>query len=211
MTRRWQVTAVTALLGSMGMIGLAGCGAAGDPVPNAAGQVAVEVAAAMGADGQALAALGFDVEDIAAGAAGDVAAAAGTALETVPTGATASPTAKDGKQRGERAAALRQRVKARVLLRKDTLHGEVVVQGKDGSRTVAVQRGVVTAIDGSSMTVKSTDGFSQTWTFGPDLRVVESRTSVQPSEVKVGAQLGVSGAKDGDQSVARLIVIPRQK
>ena len=86
------------------------------------------------------------------------------------------------------------------------------MQTKDGgTKTVAVQRGEVTAIDGDSMTVKSTDGFTMTWTFGEDLRVVERRTTVQPSEVKVGTTLGVAGAKDGDRGVARLIVIPRAK
>ena len=99
-----------------------------------------------------------------------------------------------------------------MLLRKNTLHGEAVVKTKDGgTQTVAVQRGEVTAIDGNSMTVKSTDGFTMTWTFGEDLRVVERRATVQPSEVKVGATLGVAGAKDGDKGVARLILIPRTK
>lgn len=208
MTRRWRVTAVTALLASVGLVGLAGCGAAGAPVSDAAGSVAVEVASAMGADGQALAALGFDVEDIAAGA---------PSSDAPSTGATASPTAspgtgaRGGERAGERAGALRERARARVLLRRNTLHGDVVVQGKDGAKTIAVQRGTVTAIDGSLMTVESTDGFAQTWTFGPDLRVVQRRATIQPSDVKVGTQLGVSGVRDGDGGVARLVVVPRPK
>ena len=62
------------------------------------------------------------------------------------------------------------------------LHGEAVVKTKDGgTKTVAVQRGEVTAIDGDSVTVKSTDGFTLTWTFGDELRVVERRTTVRPT------------------------------
>jgi hypothetical protein len=61
------------------------------------------------------------------------------------------------------------------------------------------------------MTVKSTDGFTMTWRFGEDLRVVERRSAVQASEVKVGTTLGVAGTKDGDAGVARLIVIPRTR
>ena len=116
----------------------------------------------------------------------------------------ASPSAQE-KAREKRGEEWRKRRQARVLLRRNTLHGEAVVKTKDGgTQTVAVQRGEVTAIDGDSMTVKSTDGFTMTWTFGDDLRVVERRATVQPSEVKVGATLGVAGAKDGDKGVARL-------
>ena len=96
-----------------------------------------------------------------------------------------------------------------MLLRKNILHGEVVVQTKDGgTKTVAVQRGQVTAIDDTSMTVKSTDGFTMTWTFGDSLRVVERRTTIQSTDIKVGTTIGVAGAKDGSGGVARLIVVP---
>ena len=58
---------------------------------------------------------------------------------------------------------------------------------------------------------KSTDGFTLTWTFGNPIHVLEHRSSVQPSAVKVGMAVGVAGGKDGDTAVARLIVIPRAK
>jgi hypothetical protein len=99
----------------------------------------------------------------------------------------------------------------RAYLRKNTLHGEIVVQTKEGTRTIAVQRGTVTALDDDSMTVKSTDGFTMTWTFGENLRVIERRTTVQPEDVEVGAEVGVAGAKDGDRATARLVVIPRAR
>ena len=96
-----------------------------------------------------------------------------------------------------------------MLLRRGTLHGEAVVRTRDGgTKTVAVQRGEVTAIDGRSMTVKSTDGFTVTWTFGEKLRVVERRTTIRSTDIKIGTTVGVAGAKDGDRSVARLVVVP---
>ncbi|WP_406073611.1 hypothetical protein [Micromonospora sp. NBC_01638] len=196
---RWGfATGTTALLAAVAL-GLTGCGAA-EVASQPAREAAVEVAAALGVEGQALAAMGFDANDL------DV--------QTVAAPATpapgAAPTAQD-KAREKRGEEWRKRRQARVLLRKNTLHGEAVVQTKDGTQTVVVQRGEVTAIDGDSMTVKSTDGFTMTWTFGADLRVVERRATVQPSEVKVGATLGVAGAKDGDKGVARLVLIPRTK
>jgi len=87
-------------------------------------------------------------------------------------------------------------------------HGEVVVQTKDGDKTVDVQRGTITAITASSITVKSADGFSQTWAFGTKLRVVAHQKKAQVSDVKNGIQIGVAGVKNGSTVTANLIVIP---
>ncbi|MFI6264300.1 hypothetical protein [Micromonospora sp. NPDC051006] len=194
---RWGFVAGTALLGAVAL-GVSGCGAA-EVASQPAREAAVEVAAAMGAEGQALTAMGFDADDL------DVTEVA------APASPSAAPSANGDKPRRERAEELRKRRQARVLLRRNTLHGEAVVQTKDGTKTVAVQRGEVTAIDGDSMTVKSTDGFTMTWRFGDDLRVVERRAAIQSTDVKVGTTVGVAGAKDGDAGVARLVVIPRAK
>jgi hypothetical protein len=142
----------------------------------------VEVAEALGPEAGALAAMGFDL-----GSAG------------IAPSAQASPSTVDKVRPG--------RHKLRVFLRRNILHGEVVVQTKDGPKTIVVQRGTVTAIDAKSITVKSTDGFVLTWTFGDPLHVLEHRTTIQPSQVAVGAVVGVAGAKDGDQTTARLVVI----
>ncbi|HEY0699901.1 MAG TPA: hypothetical protein VGD43_19085 [Micromonospora sp.] len=208
--RRWGVAVTTALLAGTAALGLTGCGVSGGPARDTAQQAAVDVAAAMGFEGQALAAMGFDTEltePVAAPAPGQTPSTAPSA------GPSTDPSAgpRDG-QRGERGDGWRKRHRARVLLRRNTLHGEVVVQTKDGgTKTIAVQRGTVTAIDDRSMTVKSSDGFTMTWTFGENLRVVERRTTVQPEAVKVGTEIGVAGAKEGDGGVARLILIPRAK
>jgi hypothetical protein len=90
-------------------------------------------------------------------------------------------------------------------------HGEAVVQTQEGDITVVVQRGEVTAISSSSVTVKSTDGFTLTWSFHPELRVFERRATVQPSEIKAGAQIALAGPKSGDKPQARLIVVPLKK
>jgi hypothetical protein len=95
----------------------------------------------------------------------------------------------------------------RALLRKNTLHAEAVVKTKDGVKTVVVQRGTVTAIDDRTVSVKSTDGYALTWTFGNPLRVVERRSTVQPNAIKAGAEIGVAGTKEGNTTSARLIVI----
>src|SRR4029450_447591 len=109
---------------------------------------AVEVAAARGAEGQALAALGYSPDDmVPTGALGAPAAAA----------PDPSASAEPGKREG-----WRKRHAGRVLLRRNPLHGEAVVQTKEGTKTVLVQRGEITAVDGDSVTVKSADGFTLT-------------------------------------------------
>ncbi|MEV4767837.1 hypothetical protein [Micromonospora humida] len=193
MAHRGIAVTATSLLAALAL-GVAGCGTA-QVAQDGTKAAAVEVAAALGVEGQALAALGLDPVEL------DLLAA--PAASTTP-----SPQAGDKGKRGERVKELRQRRQARVKLGRNGLHGEAVVQTKDGTKTVVVQRGEVTAIDGDSVTVKSTDGFTLTWKLGDQLRVVERRTTVKASDVKVGTRVNVAGARDGDASVARLIVVP---
>ncbi|SNT45955.1 hypothetical protein SAMN05421812_106314 [Asanoa hainanensis] len=191
--RRWLAgIGLVAIVG----LGLTGCGVVGGG--SAGDDAGVEVSAGMGAEGQALVAMGFDPDEITPAELADLKLVAPSASPS------AAPKEKD-RDRGKR-------LKARVLLRKNTLHGEAVVKTKDGStQTVLVQRGQVTAVDADSITVKSTDGFTITWSFADDLRVVERRNSIQADQLAAGDQVGVAGTKDGDGGAARLIVIPREK
>jgi hypothetical protein len=96
----------------------------------------------------------------------------------------------------------------RGLLRKNTLHGEVVVRTREGEdRTIVVQRGEVTAADDKGFTVESSDGYELTWTFGDPLRVAQNREKTERSAVKAGVQVGVGGVRDGSATTARLIIV----
>jgi hypothetical protein len=122
-----------------------------------------------------------------------------TGLAAEPTPApSVSAGAKAGKQR---------RAAVRKYLRKNTLHGEITVQGRDGVRTIVVQRGTVTAVSAGGVSVRSADGFALTWTYGDKLRVVQDRRTVATSALKNGAEIGVAGARNGSATAARLIVI----
>ena len=96
----------------------------------------------------------------------------------------------------------------RKLLRENTLHGETTVRGKAGVRTIVVQRGTVTAAAATSLTVRSADGYTLTWTVSDRLRVVRAGAKADLSAVEVGAEVGVAGARSGDAPAARLIVLP---
>lgn len=137
---------------------------------------------------------------VAADVADEAYALAGLGLAT---GLEAAPAPSESAAPGQ----ARKRPGARKYLRKNTLHGELTVQGKDGVKTIVVQRGTVTAVDATTVTVKSADGFTQSWTFGARLRVVQDRKTVETTAIKNGAEVGLAGAKDGARSVARLVVI----
>jgi hypothetical protein len=186
--RRIGLAVATATLGVLGTLGLTACGQLGG------GQAASTVADILSPEAQALVALGINPADLAPGASAEAVAAT----------ASASP----GTDKATKRELLRQRRAVRGILR-NTLHGEAVVQTANGTKTVQVQRGTVTAINDTSVTVKSSDGFTLTWTFGKPIKVIEHRTTVQPKDVAVGATVGVAGSKDGDSSVASLLVIPK--
>jgi hypothetical protein len=184
-----------AAIGLLGLVGLSACAPdANTGTTNASDSV--EVPGDLTAEGQALAAMGFQTADLTP--VRDPRPVASTDPSTSPS---------TGAKRGDRVGPHR----ARVFLRRNVLHGEAVVQTKDGVKTIAVQRGTVTAITDTSITVKSTDGFTQTWTFGKPINVIEHRTTVQPSSVKVGTTIGVAGPKENGGYTARLIVIPAAK
>ncbi|MFG1603565.1 hypothetical protein [Actinoplanes sp. NPDC049265] len=170
--------AVTSL-GIAAVLGLSACGAGLASGPSAAPAPAA-VDSSLGDEAAALQAVGYETE-VAPGPSGQ---------------ASAAPDRKD-----------KRRLAARKFLRRNTLHGEMTVQGKDGVRTVVVQRGTVTATDGKTLTVKSSDGFTLTWNVTADLRVVQDRKKVDASAIKNGAAIGVAGAKDSAATTARLVVI----
>ncbi|HET6531297.1 MAG TPA: hypothetical protein VFH03_11900 [Actinoplanes sp.] len=123
-----------------------------------------------------------------------------SALQAVGLEAEPAPAASDAPGKAGRPA-------LRKHLRKNTLHGEVTVQGKEGVRTIVVQRGTVTAVDAARVSVRSSDGYALTWTIGDRMRVVQNKRRTELSAVKTGAEIGVAGTKNGAEVTARLIVL----
>jgi hypothetical protein len=180
-----RLALATAALGALALIGLTACG------PGDVSDSLTPEASALSA------ALGFSPDDVTT---------VGTGVgDAVPAGDPdpAASDAPDRKRPATRAPRLRH------ALARNVEHGEVVVQTKHGDKTVDVQRGTVTAINATSVTVKSADGFTQTWVFGTPLHVIEHRTSIQASAVAVGANVGVAGVKNGSTVTANLLVIPQ--
>jgi hypothetical protein len=86
------------------------------------------------------------------------------------------------------------------------LHGEFTVRKPDGNgfRTVAVQTGEVTAVSPSSITVKSEDGFSRTYSVDENTVVGSGRDGI--GTVKTGDTVRIAGVvEDGTAKAAAVL------
>jgi hypothetical protein len=87
------------------------------------------------------------------------------------------------------------------------LHGEFVVKDKDGKFvTLLSQRGEVTAVDSGSITLKSEDGFTKSYTVNDDTKVRRNHDQAEIGDVKVGDKAAVVAVKDGDGGTARTVI-----
>ena len=184
MTGTARVRLAIGLAFGVGLLALAGCA-------RSSGSQATDTTLAW--DAQALESIGFTTEDLA------------DPVITV----TQSPAG--GKQAQGKNRIITRHKLVRFAFGKRALHGEAVVQTDEGTKTVVVQRGTITAVDATTVTVKSTDGFTLTWTFGDSVKVIKDRAQAAPSALTVGTTVGVAGEKDGSTTTARLIVVPRTK
>lgn len=81
------------------------------------------------------------------------------------------------------------------------LHGDLTVPDGEGTKQVRVQRGAVTAVSPTSVTVKSTDGYSSTYAVGASTRV--DGTAGSTASLAVGDQVVVLADLDGSAATAR--------
>jgi hypothetical protein len=94
----------------------------------------------------------------------------------------------------------------RLLIRGE--HGEVTYRAKDGtSKTLAFERGKVTAVSGSDVTVAAADGTTWTWHLVGDSVVRQGGRKVSPSSLAAGQQVFAGGPVLNGTDDARLIVI----
>lgn len=87
------------------------------------------------------------------------------------------------------------------------LHGTAVVDKRDGSgtETLAVQRGELTAVTPTSVTVRSSDGFTATYLVDADTVVRVDRAPSTAAALASGQQVRVEGVVMGATTTARHI------
>ena len=86
------------------------------------------------------------------------------------------------------------------------LHGEFTIKKPDGSgyQTIATQTGEVTAVSPSSITVKSEDGFSRTYSVDENTVVGSGRDGI--GTVKTGDTVHIAGVVDNGKAAAAAIM-----
>ena len=87
----------------------------------------------------------------------------------------------------------------------DALHGQVVVaKSGGGTQTILIQKGQVTAVSATSLTVKSSDGFTATYAVTGDTAVDGDKGRI--SAVAQNADVVVSAVQDGGTDTAQSIL-----
>jgi hypothetical protein len=163
--------------------------------------VATAAAIAGGVTAFSIASYASSDEKPPASSAGDAYTAA--ALDLADTSSTATPPSPSPSGKGAGGS-------AKSGQHAQFQHGEAVVRDKDGKLiTVDRQRGSVTAASATSLTVKSSDGTSWTWTIDKDTKVRGPNLKTEPaSSVKVGNTVAVGGQRSGDTRTARAVIDP---
>ena len=143
--------------------------------------------------------LGWVVAGVLLVSAGGAALAAQSATST-----TQGPSVGPGKPRDK--AALAGRAGWRHALGRRVLHGEVTLQTEEGTRTVVMAYGTVTALSKDAITVKSSDGVETSFRLDGDTRFGFRNEPAPSAELKVGEDAFVTGEKSGGTATARRVV-----
>jgi hypothetical protein len=124
---------------------------------------------------------------------------------TTPAASSASPSASPSSGSSEGRPGPRARADRLGL--GQPLHGRYVTRDSNGKiHTVDFQVGAVTAVSGSSLTVKSTDNFSATYTVNGDTRVTKDFDNVKITDIAKDSQVRVTAEVNGDTRTARFVM-----
>jgi len=115
------------------------------------------------------------------------------------------------KHAGAKQAGNKQGQHAKRALLKRALHGEVTVGGKKQTRVLAFQRGTIEKVSATSITVKSTDGFTATYVVNADTKVRKDGEAVKTTDLGSGDTVRVVARKDGQTSTARVVAEPKKR
>jgi hypothetical protein len=134
-----------------------------------------------------------------------VAMAADSSPSPSATSSTAASTAGAGASSGAPAKHLGgARLRA---LGKRVLHGEFTVQTKDGVKVYDTEIGVITSVGPTSVAVKASDGFTQTWTLDASTHVRANQAKGTVADLKSGETVRLLGPVSGGTATAQLAVV----
>lgn len=132
-----------------------------------------------------------------AGVGGGIAFAANsTPTTTAPATTTPSSSAAP--------APAAQQHKARGLVGR-VEHGQITVRTKTGDQALDIQRGQVTSVGATSVTVRSTDGFTVTYAISGTSTVRVQKKTSTIANVHTGDQVAVTALRNGNTDTIRRI------
>jgi hypothetical protein len=122
---------------------------------------------------------------------------------TVPADTTPTAEPTDNRDRGD----FRNRqVRRQLRFMARALHGEVTLAGEK-HRVIVFQRGIVEEASSKSVTVKSNDGFVETYLLSEDTKVREDREDATVSDIDTSDRVLVVATKDDSALNARRVVV----
>jgi hypothetical protein len=124
-----------------------------------------------------------------------------TAASTTTPTSTGSSTTAGTAAKGRLGRAL---IRLRLL---GGMYGQYTFETKKGPRTLAFERGTILSIVGSDVTVRATDGNTQTWVLTSASIVREDGTRTSASSLADGQLVLAAGPISGTTRDARLVVI----
>jgi len=123
---------------------------------------------------------------------------ASSAISAAADGAVAAAQTSPGAQPSPNAAAPGRKAGKGALGRRALLnrleHGEITVRTGSGDRTLDVQRGAVTAVSPTSITVKSQDGYTHSYAVNQTTRVRSGKARGSIGDVHSGDEVFVVGS-----------------
>ena len=124
---------------------------------------------------------------------------------TPTTSATETPMAKPGGKRDENG--FRNRfIRRHVRFVARALHGEVTLAGEK-HQVIAFQRGGVARVNSTSLTVKSNDGFVETYVLSKDTKVRENGHDSKVADIDSSDRVLVVASKDDSTLDARRVIV----
>jgi hypothetical protein len=132
-----------------------------------------------------------------AGIGGGVAFAAGGDSGTTPVSNASLTASTVSGTPGTGATATPKAHKVRSLLAR-VEHGEVTLRTKKGDETVDIQRGQVSAVNATTVTVRSADGFTATYTLSSSAKVSSKGKASTIGDVHDGDRVNVLATREGN-------------
>ncbi len=122
---------------------------------------------------------------------------------TAPADTTPTAEPSDARDRGD---FRKRQVRRQLRFMARALHGEVTLAGEK-HKVIVFQRGTVEKANSKSVTVKSNDGFVDTYLLSDDTKIREDREDAAVSDIDTSDRVLVVATKDGSTLNARRVIL----